>query len=156
MPRLYGGANSLTEELLIDELLPPDVTGSEAEPESMAGKVGPLDTLNGVQAMSDGGMLDVMVRRVEGAVTIEVRDQGSGIPPEIRDKIFNLYFTTKRAGSGIGLAMSYRVMQLHNGALDFVTEMGRGTTFRLVLPLTGTQDRENLEASLALERRGAL
>ncbi len=112
--------------------------------------------LNGVQAMSDGGMLDVMVRRVEGAATIEVRDQGSGIPPEIRDKIFNLYFTTKRAGSGIGLAMSYRVMQLHNGALDFVTEMGRGTTFRLVLPLTGTQDRENLEGSLALERRGAL
>ena len=50
MPRLYGGANSLTEELLIDELPPPDVTGSEAEPDSMAGKVGPLETLNGAQA----------------------------------------------------------------------------------------------------------
>jgi signal transduction histidine kinase len=57
-----------------------------------------------------------------------------------------LYFTTKRTGSGIGLAMSYRVMQLHNGALDFVTEMGRGTTFRLLLPLTAMADRENLEA----------
>ena len=51
MPRLFGEANSLIEELLIDELLPPDVTGSEAEPESMAGKVGPLDTLNGAHAM---------------------------------------------------------------------------------------------------------
>ncbi len=51
MPRLYGGANSLTEELLIDELLPPDVTGSELEPDSIAGKLGPLDRLNGAQAM---------------------------------------------------------------------------------------------------------
>ncbi len=73
-------------------------------------------------------------------------DQGCGIAPEIRDKIFNLYFTTKRAGSGIGLAMTYRVMQLHNGTLDFVTEMGRGTTFRLALPLTAAQERENQEA----------
>ena len=74
-----------------------------------------------------------------------MRDQGGGIAPEIRDKIFNLYFTTKQAGSGIGLAMSYRVLQLHNGALDFVTEMGRGTTFRLVLPLAAAQERENVE-----------
>src|SRR5271167_4706424 len=102
--------------------------------------------LNGVQAMSGGGLLQIVARRLDGAVTIEVRDQGSGIPPEIRDKIYNLYFTTKRTGSGIGLAMSYRVMQLHNGALDFVTEMGRGTTFRLLLPLTATPDQENLEA----------
>jgi signal transduction histidine kinase len=102
--------------------------------------------LNGVQAMTDGGILSVGAYRNEVAATIEVRDQGSGIAPEIRDKIFNLYFTTKRAGSGIGLAMSYRVMQLHNGALDFVTEMGRGTTFRLVLPLTATPERESLEA----------
>jgi len=102
--------------------------------------------LNGVQAMSDGGTLRVMARRDDAAAIIEVRDQGSGIAPEIRDKIFNLYFTTKRTGSGIGLAMSYRVLQLHNGALDFVTEMGSGTTFRLVLPLTTVLERENVEA----------
>jgi len=101
--------------------------------------------LNGVQAMNQGGSLQIVARREDTAATIEVRDQGSGIPPEIRDKIFNLYFTTKRAGSGIGLAMSYRVMQLHNGALDFVTELGRGTTFRLLLPLATAQDREILE-----------
>src|SRR5271165_6759615 len=102
--------------------------------------------LNGVQAMSNGGRLSIVARRDDTAATIEVRDQGSGIAPEIRDKIFNLYFTTKRAGSGIGLAMSYRVLQLHNGALDFVTEMGSGTTFRLVLPLTTVLERENVEA----------
>jgi signal transduction histidine kinase len=104
--------------------------------------------LNGVQAMTDGGILSVVARREDMAATIEVRDQGGGIAPEIRDKIFNLYFTTKRAGSGIGLAMTYRVMQLHNGALDFVTEMGRGTTFRLVLPLMVAQQPEKLEAAL--------
>jgi signal transduction histidine kinase len=101
--------------------------------------------LNGVQAMSDGGVLSMVARRDETAATIEVRDQGAGIPPEIRDKIFNLYFTTKKAGSGIGLAMSYRVLQLHNGALDFVTEMGQGTTFRLVLPLAGAQEVKDAE-----------
>ncbi len=66
---------------------------------------------------------------------LEVRDQGPGIPPELQDKIFNLYFTTKKAGSGIGLAMTYRVLQLHNGALEFETEQQKGTTFRLQLPL---------------------
>jgi signal transduction histidine kinase len=52
-----------------------------------------------------------------------------------RDKIFNLYFTTKKKGSGIGLAMTYRVIQLHNGSLDFDSEEGHGTTFHLRLPL---------------------
>src|SRR5271165_248194 len=102
--------------------------------------------LNGVQAMSEGGTLSIVACRDDEAATIEVRDRGGGIAPEIRDKIFNLYFTTKHAGSGIGLAMSYRVLQLHNGALDFVTEMGRGTTFRLVLPLAQAKDQQDLEA----------
>ena len=76
-----------------------------------------------------------------------MRDQGPGIPPEIRDKVFNLYFTTKKTGSGIGLAMSYRVLQLHNGAIEFETEVGRGTTFRLVLPLASEQDRVGAEVA---------
>ncbi len=102
--------------------------------------------LNGVQAMSEGGTLRIVARRDGTAATIEVRDQGGGIAPEIRDKIFNLYFTTKRTGSGIGLAVSYRVLQLHNGALDFITEMGSGTTFRLLLPLAIAQAQEAVEA----------
>ena len=101
--------------------------------------------LNGIQAMSNGGTLSIAARREDTAATIEVRDQGSGIAPEIRDKIFNLYFTTKPTGSGIGLAMSYRVLQLHNGALNFVTEMGQGTSFRLLLPLAVVRERENVE-----------
>ena len=91
--------------------------------------------LNGVQAMTDGGTLKMIARKTESAAIIEISDQGHGIPKDIQDKIFNLYFTTKRAGSGIGLAMTYRVLQLHNGALEFETEQGKGTTFRLQVPL---------------------
>ena len=103
--------------------------------------------LNGVQAMSQGGALDISARQYEAAAAIEVRDEGGGIAPEVQDKVFNLYFTTKKAGSGIGLAMSYRVLQLHNGAIDFVTELGRGTTFRLVLPLAGETEQVSAQAS---------
>jgi PAS domain S-box-containing protein len=101
--------------------------------------------LNGVQAMAHGGVLTISARRDDAAASIEVRDQGVGIPPEIRDKIFNLYFTTKKSGSGIGLAMSYRVLQMHGGSLDFSTEIGVGTTFRLFFPLASPQAKENKE-----------
>jgi len=103
--------------------------------------------LNGVQAMGEGGVLEITARPYDTAAAIEVRDQGGGIPPEVQDKVFNLYFTTKKSGSGIGLAMSYRVLQLHNGAIDFVTEVGRGTTFRLVLPLAGDKQEAGAEVS---------
>jgi hypothetical protein len=90
--------------------------------------------------MPGGGALNLSARREDDAIEIEVRDQGPGIPPEIRDKIFNLYFTTKKSGSGIGLAMSYRVMQLHNGSVEFESEPGQGTVFHLRFPATGQLD----------------
>ena len=92
--------------------------------------------INGVQAMPDGGALTIRARREDGSAHVDIRDEGSGIPPEIRGQIFNLYFTTKKKGSGIGLAMTYRVMQLHNGSVDFESVPGQGTTFHLRLPLS--------------------
>jgi len=97
--------------------------------------------LNGVQAMSNGGVLNISGKQNDGTATVEIQDQGGGISPDVRDKVFNLYFTTKKTGSGIGLAMSYRVLQLHNGAIDFETEVGRGTTFRLLLPLAESKQQ---------------
>jgi signal transduction histidine kinase len=91
--------------------------------------------INGIQAMPEGGALRIHLSSENGSAEIQVQDDGPGISPEIRDKIFNLYFTTKEKGSGIGLAMTYRVMQLHNGSVDFVSEPGEGTIFRLRLPL---------------------
>jgi len=91
--------------------------------------------INGVQAMPGGGNLRVVAKRDEhGNVITEVRDQGGGIPPEIQDKIFELYFTTKKEGSGIGLAQTYQVMQWHYGSVDFDSVAGKGTAFRLCLP----------------------
>jgi hypothetical protein len=67
-------------------------------------------------------------------VTLEVADSGPGIPASLRDKVFQLYFTTKTRGSGIGLAMTYRAVQLHNGTIAFSSEEGQGTTFQLQFP----------------------
>jgi signal transduction histidine kinase len=92
--------------------------------------------LNGVQAMPEGGKLRIATRREGDGALITIRDQGPGIPTEIRDKVFNLYFTTKKGGSGIGLAMAYRVVQLHHGSVEFTSVDGHGTTFYLRLPLS--------------------
>jgi signal transduction histidine kinase len=89
---------------------------------------------NGLEATAPGGALKVSVENSHGRVRLEVSDTGPGIPAELRDKVFQLYFTTKKQGSGIGLAMTYRAVQLHNGTIDYTTEGGRGTTFRLEFP----------------------
>ena len=91
--------------------------------------------LNGVQAMPDGGTLRMTAKRDADSALISVRDQGAGIPENIRDKIFNLYFTTKTGGSGIGLAMAYRVVQMHHGSVEFTSIIDHGTTFYLRFPL---------------------
>ena len=92
--------------------------------------------LNGVQAMTEGGTLTLVAKRDDEMVLAEVLDQGSGIPPEAREKIFELYFTTKgeQGGSGIGLAQTYQIMQWHYGSVEFDSIVGAGTTFRLRLP----------------------
>lgn len=98
--------------------------------------------INGAQAMADGGTLTLRAHRQDGEdAQVEVQDTGAGIAPAIRDKIFNLYFTTKKSGSGIGLAMTYRIMQLHNGSIHFDTRVGEGTIFYLTLPLSRTEPR---------------
>ena len=95
--------------------------------------------INGAQAMENGGTLTLRALRSNGEAQLEVQDTGPGIPPAIRDKIFNLYFTTKKTGSGIGLAMTYRILQLHNGSVHFDTRTGEGTTFYLNLPLVSSE-----------------
>jgi PAS domain S-box-containing protein len=92
--------------------------------------------LNGVQAMPGGGTLLLACRRDGESALISAADQGPGIPAELHDKVFNLYFTTKKGGSGIGLAMAYRVVQLHHGSVEFSSIAGEGTTFYLRFPLS--------------------
>jgi signal transduction histidine kinase len=96
--------------------------------------------LNGAQAMSQGGELHVTLREEGRMASIEIADSGAGIPDDIRAKIFDLYFTTRKDGSGIGLAMTYRIIQLHNGSIDVQSEPNIGSTFTLKLPLLASAE----------------
>jgi PAS domain S-box-containing protein len=91
--------------------------------------------LNAGESMPSGGQLRLMLSRRGEMAEISVGDTGKGIPPENRQKIFQLFFTTRPGGSGIGLASTFRIVQLLNGSIDFTTEVGKGTTFRIELPL---------------------
>lgn len=102
--------------------------------------------LNGAQSMASGGQLEVQLLQEGRSAAIHVRDQGCGIAKEIQDRIFNLYFTTKRDGTGIGLAMTYRILQLHNGSIAIESVVGQGTEFVLRVPL-GTSKEAPREAS---------
>jgi signal transduction histidine kinase len=96
--------------------------------------------LNGAQAMADGGKLEVKLTEDGRMALLSIHDQGGGIPADIRDKIFDLYFTTKKDGSGIGLAMTYRIVELHNGSIEVQSDAIHGTTFILRFPLNSFQE----------------
>jgi signal transduction histidine kinase len=96
--------------------------------------------LNGMQAMPEGGALRVKMWREHQLAVVEVIDEGIGIPAELLPRIFELYFTTKAKGSGIGLAMTYRILQLHGGAMDVRSNADpqspeRGSVFTFRLPI---------------------
>jgi signal transduction histidine kinase len=118
--------------------------------------------LNGMQAMPSGGALRVKMRREHQFAVVEVIDDGEGIPPELLPRIFELYFTTKPKGSGIGLAMTYRILQLHGGAMDVrssadASSPERGTVFTFRLPIAagvGTEGRKVVAAVAAQKEIG--
>lgn len=91
--------------------------------------------INACQAMPNGGSLRLRSGPASrGRVEVLVQDTGVGIAPEHLSKIFNLYFTTKERGTGIGLSMVYRIIQMHDGEVEVQSTPGRGTTFRVLLP----------------------
>jgi len=91
--------------------------------------------INACQAMPNGGTLRLVAGPASrGRVEVRVEDTGVGIAPENLQKIFDLYFTTKDHGTGIGLSMVYRIVQLHDGEIEVQSTPGRGTTFKVLLP----------------------
>jgi PAS domain S-box-containing protein len=91
---------------------------------------------NAVQAMPSGGAVRIRTRPEEvDWVRVTVTDQGVGIAPEDVDKIFKLYYTSKPGGSGIGLSVVYRIVQLHDGTVEAKSELGRGTVVIVRLPV---------------------
>ena len=84
---------------------------------------------------TEGGELRFESSATGDVAEIRISDSGAGIPPQLREKIFTLYFTTKKEGSGIGLAMTFRIVQLHDGTIDFTSEPGKGASFSIRLPI---------------------
>jgi len=115
--------------------LPPAMGDAELLEQAYANLV-----TNAIQAMPGGGTVTLATRLLpEEAIQVRVSDEGVGIPPEDLDKIFRLYYTTKPNGSGIGLSLVYRIIQMHDGHIDVESAVGQGTTMTLTLPAAPAQ-----------------
>ena len=90
--------------------------------------------LNAIDATGKGGRIGVKAMPTPGGIELTITDDGSGIPPDVRDKLFRPYFTTKRHGTGLGLFVVRKIMAEHGGAVSVDSTPGVGTTFRLNLP----------------------
>lgn len=89
---------------------------------------------NGIEAMPDGGDLSVKAKIQEGNVIISIQDTGVGIPPETLKKIGEPFYTTKKNGNGLGLMVSFKIIESHNGKVYIESEQNKGTTFKILLP----------------------
>ena len=98
--------------------------------------------VNGAQAITGFGEITIMTRLSGERVLITISDTGSGIPEEKLDRIFEPFFTTKEIGqgTGLGLSIAYDIVKKHGGEIDVVSEVGKGTTFTVALPLEGQQN----------------
>lgn len=97
---------------------------------------------NARESMPAGGRITLRCRRREAARTkpaaavLEVQDSGGGIPPEVRSRLFEPFYTTKETGSGLGLSISAQIIEAHGGQIECETQLNVGTTFRILLPIT--------------------
>jgi signal transduction histidine kinase len=98
--------------------------------------------LNACQAMPSGGDLNIRTYVQAGSLAVDIRDTGVGIKAQDIQNIFNPFFTTKAEGTGLGLALSFAVMESHGGAINVKSEEGKGALFTLTLPLPGEHDEK--------------
>ena len=97
--------------------------------------------VNAQEAMPDGGILRLSVGQGGGCATVAVSDTGVGIAPEDRERIWRPFFSIKASGTGLGLSLTQQIISEHGGRLDFESELGRGTTFTIRLPLDAGDSR---------------
>jgi PAS domain S-box-containing protein len=130
--------------------IPEDVWLCDFDENQMAQVIDNI-TLNACQAMPTGGKIEVSVANVQPGsapahlpplqyVRIDIRDFGIGISPEHQTRIFDPFFSTKQQGSGLGLATSYSIVKKHDGYIEVASELGKGSTFSIFLPASGSQN----------------
>jgi signal transduction histidine kinase len=95
---------------------------------------------NSIDAITEAGEITFKIKEFNNRINIKIRDNGSGIPEHIQNKIFNLYYTTKASGTGIGLSIIQRIIFEHNGTLEFESEENIGTTFIIRLPINSANN----------------
>lgn len=91
--------------------------------------------LNAIEVMPSGGELFIDSEIKDGRANIYLRDQGTGIPEDLRERIFESFLTGKTGGTGLGLTISKRIMRAHDGDLELIESGPQGTMFRISLPL---------------------
>ncbi len=124
----------------VDLLLAPDLPGVRCDASQIQQVVMNL-VLNGAESIKGGGEVTVVTRTAGNGASavLEVRDSGSGIPPELLGKIFDPFFTTKEEGRGVGLGLAvvYGIVEAHGGDIEVASRVGEGSTFRVTLPVAG-------------------
>ena len=90
---------------------------------------------NSIDSISEKGEINFNIKKIEMNIIIRISDNGCGIPEHIKNRIFNLYYTTKASGTGIGLSIIQRIIIEHNGTIDFQSKENFGTTFTMQLPI---------------------
>jgi signal transduction histidine kinase/DNA-binding response OmpR family regulator len=116
----------------LGEYLPPLMADSD-----QIGQVFINLILNAAQAMSDGGRLEIATKAEDGFIVTEFKDNGCGISDENLGKLFEPLFTTKAKGIGLGLAVSKQLIEAHEGTIEVESQVEKGTTFRVRLPISG-------------------
>jgi len=113
-------------------------------------------TINAIEAMPDGGTLTLISRpgATPGTVDVEVADTGVGIPRENLTRLFEPFFTTKSSGTGLGLAVTYGIIERHGGTIEVKSEVGRGSIFTIKFPAVKEGDRDAGHASETDPGRG--
>ncbi len=104
--------------------------------------------LNAFQAVDRGGEVRIKTAQDQQRIYIHVKDNGKGIPEEIGERIFDLYFTTKEEGGGIGLALCKKIMQAHEGDISYKSKVGVGTIFTIVFPREYQKRQEQIKTRL--------
>jgi signal transduction histidine kinase/Pyruvate/2-oxoacid:ferredoxin oxidoreductase delta subunit len=105
--------------------------------------------LNAAQAMEGKGDIAITTLQDKGDIKIKIHDTGPGIPPEHVAKLFNPFFTTKEKGTGLGLAISYGIIERHSGKIEVETELGKGSTFLISLPIGNSEGALQDETRIA-------